>query len=156
MHSSRMPTARSLTVSHSICWWVCVPCHACPPTMHTPSPATHNPCHACPCHAYPLPCTAPHHACLPLPCMPPHATHTRACMLPAMRAPCHVCPLPCTPPMYRQTRVKTWPSQTSFAGGKNCSLWANACFYPFSCEDPSQLSICFTVRPPRPQETKMT
>ena len=88
----------------------------------------------------------------PLPCTPPPLPH----ITPAMHAPAMHTPLPCTPPMYRQTRVKTWPSQTSFAGGKNCSLWANACFYPFSCEDPSQLSICFTVRPPRPPQTKMT
>ena len=69
MHSSRMRTARSLTVCRSRSIWggacmACMPptCHACPPTMHAPLPHT-PPCHACPpiTHA-PLPCTPPCHA----------------------------------------------------------------------------------------------
>ena len=72
MHSSRMCTAHSLTVSHSI--WLgggaCVPCMP-PSAMHAPHhtcpPATHAP--------MPCMCTAP-------PCMPP-TTNT----------PCHACPL---------------------------------------------------------------
>ena len=106
MHSSRMRTARSLTVSRSICWRGHA-CHTCLPAMHAPlphmcpfnvlpvphmppstthAPAMHTPCHACPpaTHA-PLPCT-PSVMHTPLPCMPP-----------AMHAPCHVCPLPCMP-----------------------------------------------------------
>ena len=69
MHSSRMRTAHSLTISHSIC-------------------------HACPHHAHPLPCMLPCHSC-PLPCMPPttHAPPHHACP-PAMHTPCHACPLP--------------------------------------------------------------
>ena len=91
MHSSRMRTARSLTVSHGICRGTHVPCHTQPhhacPLPHMP-PATHAPYHACPpSHAWPpamhAPCHAhpPCHAC-PLPCMPP----------------CHTCPLKCMPP----------------------------------------------------------
>ena len=54
MHSSRMRTARSLTVSRSIC-------HVCPPP-HTP------PYHALvPCHACPLPHIPPCHTCPPPP-----------------------------------------------------------------------------------------
>ena len=58
-----MHTARSLTVSRSIC------------------------------HARPPPCTPPAmHVPLPLPCTPP-ATHAALpCMPPAMHAPCHACP----------------------------------------------------------------
>ena len=63
MHSSRMRSARSLTVSRSI--WVGGACHACPAATHTPlpcmPPATHAPHHACP---------------------PPHAP-------PTMHPPCH-------------------------------------------------------------------
>ena len=86
MHSSRMRTARSLTVSRSIC-------HACPPAMNIPHhahplqcmppamqaptthapapPATHAPCHACLHHACALPHMPPHHACHP-PCTDRH------------------------------------------------------------------------------------
>ena len=60
MHSSRMRTACSLTVSRSICRGgvyathapraMHAPCHAQPPPCMPPSPATHAPppCHACP------------------------------------------------------------------------------------------------------------
>ena len=94
MHSSRMRTARSLTISHSICCGT----HA-PPAMHAPLCHTHPlplmppmP-HMPPCHAHLLPCMpptmhTPHHACPP-PCMPP-VTHAP----PAMHDPCHACPLP--------------------------------------------------------------
>ena len=128
MHSSRTRTARSLTVSRSICHACppvmhaplpCTPCHACPPpathtspAMHAPSamhvpPATHAPCamHA-PCHACPLPRTPPCHACPPchtchahpLPHMPPCHAHPLA-----MHTPCHACPPchACTPPVDR-------------------------------------------------------
>ena len=67
MHSSRVRTACSLTVSRSICHThpppPCMPplCHACPPAMHAP------------CHT------------------PPHHTHTPAMHAPAMHAPCHAC-----------------------------------------------------------------
>ena len=47
MHSSRMHTARLLTVSHSICQGA-TPCHACPAATHAP------------CHAHPLPHIPPH------------------------------------------------------------------------------------------------
>ena len=50
MHSSRMRTTRSLTVSHSICQGACMPCM--PPAMHIPT--MHTPCHTCP-----PPCTPP-------------------------------------------------------------------------------------------------
>ena len=97
MHSSRMRTARSLTVSHSIC-------HACPPAMHVPQPCM-PPSHTCPLsHACSLPCMppathAPHHACppamhTPLPQMPPRFTWPPASHTPSG----HACPLPCTPP----------------------------------------------------------
>ena len=103
MHSSRMCTACSLTVSRSIC-------HACSPTMHAPYMHTpyhaHHPCHACsPATHAPLPCMPPCDTCppamhspamhAPLPCTPPtmHA--------PAKHAPHHThTPLPCTPPCH--------------------------------------------------------
>ena len=94
MHSSRMRTIRSLTISHSICGGGgCMAgghawqgggvhgrrhaCLACPlADMHTPH------------YTHTLPCTPP-------PCMSP-ATHAPppSCMpLPAMHAPpCHACP----------------------------------------------------------------
>ena len=73
MHSSWMRTARSLTVSPSICHACPLPCmppsHACPPATHAP-PAMHAP----------LPDIPPSHTC-------PPATHT---------------PLPCTPPPWTE------------------------------------------------------
>ena len=82
MHSCRMRTARSLTVSHSIHWGgMCVPCM--PAAMHAPT--THYP--------PPPPCMPHHHACH-LPCMPPphHACSPCHACLPATHAPCHACP----------------------------------------------------------------
>ena len=86
MHSSRMRTARSLTVSRSICWGVCMP-----PAMHAP------------CHTHPLPCMPPTLPCTPPPLphtphppphMPPNPPH--ACPLPH----CHACPQrTCPPPL---------------------------------------------------------
>ena len=94
MHSNRMRTARSLTVSPSIC-------HTYHPTTHTPlpcmHPAKHDPPTMQPCHTHPdLPNMSP------LPCNP--ATHTPTCQTcpPAMQ-PCHTHrpamhpPLPCNP-----------------------------------------------------------
>ena len=61
MHSSRMRTARSLTVSRSRSirqgGGMCAthtPRHACPLLPHTPPPAMHAPC-----HTHPLPHTPP-------------------------------------------------------------------------------------------------
>ena len=109
MHSSRMRTAHSLTISHGILAGVHIlphmpPCHTC---NHTPT--MHTPCHACPlphmlppCHTCPPPCMPPAtpqcHACPlchahPVSYMPPCHTH-----LPAMHTPlpcmslCHACP----------------------------------------------------------------
>ena len=120
MHSSRMRTARSLTVSRSICHACplsCMPpCHTCPPAMHPPAmhapPATHT----FPAMHAPLPCMSPLPHMPPVPCMPP-ATHTPLPCLsplphmpscnahpPATHAPyhahppCHAHPLPCMPP----------------------------------------------------------
>ena len=72
MHSSRMRTARSLTISRHV---LCMP----PATMHGPRN------HACP----PQLCTPPYHACPPQPCMPP-----LSCMPPCNHAcpPYHACP----------------------------------------------------------------
>ena len=83
MHSSRMHTARSLTISRIICH-ACPPPHT-PPAMHNPPPAMHIPpaMHTTPlpsmppCHTHPLPC-------MPLPCTPSLAMHT---------PPGHACPL---------------------------------------------------------------
>ena len=102
MHSSRMRTARSLTVSRSICQGA-RPCHACPPAMHTPHhtcplagggasvylflvtlyvqkenkythpPATHTPLSCMPPTTHTLPCMPPLPPCHPFP--PPHHTH---------------------------------------------------------------------------------
>ena len=62
IHSSRMSTARSLNVSHSICLgghaW-----HTCPPPCTPPSHAHPSATHA-PCHTHPLPRMPP------LPCKP--------------------------------------------------------------------------------------
>ena len=113
MHSSRMRTARSLTVSDHI------PCthprhHACPPTtMHAPCnhacpPATmHTPLQP---HTPPTTMHAPHnHTCPPQPRIPPTTTHA-----PCNHAhpPCnHACPpQPHMPPCEQndwQTGVKT-------------------------------------------------
>ena len=146
MHSSRMRTARSLTVSRSICCGTHAPLphmpphhahplphmppyHACPPAMHIP-PATHTTPlpHMPPHHAHPLPHMPPYHACPPRHAHPP-ATHTTPlpCMPPVMHTPLPCTPSPSTmpplprvmqaPPVDRQTPVKTQPSQTSFACG---------------------------------------
>ena len=87
MHSSRMRTARSLTISHCIYQWgVCMlhmpPCHAhLPPCM---PPVTHAPpCHVCPL----LPCMSPLLPCTfllprtPLchACAPPRCEQTDTC-----------------------------------------------------------------------------
>ena len=77
--------------------------------MHGMPTAMHTPFHACPLPRMPPATHAPCHAC-PLPCTPP-----------AMHAPLphmHASPAMHAPPVDRQTRVKTIPSQTSFAGGK--------------------------------------
>ena len=91
MHSSRIRTTCSLTISRSIYQGRGHACHACtPPTTH--APAMHVPCHACPpCHTYPLPCMPPPHM-PPLPCMCPCHAHPLPCMPPTMH------PLPCSPP----------------------------------------------------------
>ena len=110
--SSRMRTARSLTVSFSSYQGrghVCHACtspnmhasyHACPPAMHTPTmhvphtpnhtpPAMHTPCHT---HLLIM------HA--PLSHMPAPVMHAA----PATHTPLpHMLPLPCTPPVDRQT-----------------------------------------------------
>ena len=128
MYSSRMRTARSLTVSHHIPYMPptthkppqpCMP----PTTMHTPPQPCmppiimHAPCnHACP----PTTTHAPrNHTCPP---PQPHILPQQPC-LPLRN---HACP-PTTmhaPPVNRMTnRCKniTLP-QTSFAGGKNTRM----------------------------------
>ena len=100
MHSSRMHTACSLTISCSICWgrvqwWarqLCpLPCM--PSAMHVP-----------------LPCMPPAMH-VPLPCMPPAMHAPLPCMPPTMHAPCHTPPCHACPPVDRQKPVKTKPSQ---------------------------------------------
>ena len=86
MHSSRMHTARSLIVSHSICWGdmhaMHTPLPCTPPATHAPLPCTPPAMHA-PSHAHPSPATyAPCHLC-------PPAMHTPLPHMP----PCHACPL---------------------------------------------------------------
>ena len=102
-----MCTARSLTVSHSICWR----------SVH----AMHAPWNACP----PPPCnTLPHMP--PLPCMPPAMHASPPCMPPTMHAPLATCtppamytptmhgppathaPLPCMPDMDRILNTCFW------------------------------------------------
>ena len=80
VHSSRMRTARSLTVSRSIYRGACVacmtPCHAHPPPSTCMPPSTHiTLCYACPPQCMPLlPRMSPTmHA--PLPHMPPPPIH---------------------------------------------------------------------------------
>ena len=91
MHSSRIRTARSLTVARSIC-------HAGPPAMHAP------------CHAHPLPCMPPSmHA--PPAMHAPHHTHTTL----ATHAP-----LPCLPPCGQNSwhmLLKIIPCPNFVAGG---------------------------------------
>ena len=82
MHSSRMHTARSLNVSHSICWQCA--CHTCPPSHHT-CPPPHMPLVT---HA-PLACMLPCHACHPVKHAPLPCTSL------AMHAPCHAAWPPC-------------------------------------------------------------
>ena len=95
MHSSRMCTARSLTISRSICWGAlpCMaPCNTCSPC--TP-PATHAPCHAHPLATHaPLPHTLPCHTC----------------------PPCHACPHLCGQNS-RHTLLKILPCPNFVAGG---------------------------------------
>ena len=110
MHSSRMCTARSLTIS---CHILCTPCnHAHPPTaMHGPlqpcmPPSNHAHMHPTTTHAPPS-----NHAC------PPATTH----------APNHTCPLatmhtprqPCTPPNH------TCPPATMHAPRQPCTTPGN-------------------------------
>ena len=130
MHSSRMRTARSLTVSRSIFWGVHhthAPHHACPlpctpPATHAPHhkhpPAMHAHCHACP------------------PTMHvPYATHTP----PPHMLPCHTCPLPCTPPAMH----KPLP----------CMLPCHACpchVHPSHAFPPPRIPPCHTFLPPPP------
>ena len=101
MHSSRMLTARSLTVSCSICrgGGACMP-HT-PPVTHIPLPCMPL-CHAAPCHIPPA-MHAPCHA-HPPPCTPPAMHASLPHMPPAMHTPCHAhppamhTPLPCAAP----------------------------------------------------------
>ena len=87
MHSSRIRTACSLTVSHSICHACSLP-HMSPSATHTPLPFMPPTMHApSPCHTHPPTTYAPLLCTPPMPCMPP-----------AMHVTCHTCPLPCTPP----------------------------------------------------------
>ena len=133
MHSSRMRTARSLTVSRGICQACPLamhaphhapPCHACHPATHAALPhmptLPHTPYHACPhpvMHA-PLPHMPP--AMHPPPCTPPPCTHPRHSCPPS---PCHASP-PChVPPLWTETLTHATQNitlpQTSFAGGKD-------------------------------------
>ena len=91
IHSSRMPTAGSLTVSPYLIVFAGGACVACTPLPCTPLPCM-PPCHA-PCHVCPLPHMPPTmHA--PLPCTPP------PCTPPAMHTPPPCTPLPCMPPCH--------------------------------------------------------
>ena len=126
MHSSRMRTARSVTVSHRI---LCTPGnHTCPPTtMHTPQqPCTPHSNHACPpatMHT-PLQLHMPHpcnHAC---PhnhaCSPGNHTCPPASMHPPqiMHAPQpHTPQQPSMPPHgQNDTRVKILPCPNFICG----------------------------------------
>ena len=129
MHSTRMRTARSLTVSRISLYPMHAPQsnhahppsnHACPPqSNHAHPPPGSN--HACP------PCDQPHmlprsnHACPPReqPCMPPGSNHT--CPTPQEQ--------PCTPPLEQphmpplwtecgHTLLKILPCPNFVAGGK--------------------------------------
>ena len=136
MHSSRMRTARSLTVSRSIfhAQPPSPPCHATPVAMHA-SLATHAPCHTCPCHAPPTihaPTTHAPLSCMPppLPCMPP----CYACPLPCM-SPCHACPLPympsamhaslpyMPPPMDRILDTRFWRYYLALTSLRAVKIW---------------------------------
>ena len=133
MHSSRMRTARSLTVSRRI---PCTPpCnHACPSTI-PPSPQPcmppHN--HACPpatMHVPLQPCTPPCNHAHPLqPHIPPTTTHTphnHACPLQLHMPPNHAppgtthTPQPCTPPKATHPPATTL---TPACGQNHRRLW---------------------------------
>ena len=94
MHSSRMCTACSLTVSHRI---LCMP----PTTMHAPLPL--QPCMP------PATTHAPHnHKCHLQPCTPPATTHPptthapqQPCMPPATMHSPQPLPHPATPPPHQ-------------------------------------------------------
>ena len=110
-----MCTARSLSISFSICHTCPPPLPCMPPAMHS-SPATHTPLpsmppitHA-PCHAYAMPCMPPCHACPPAMHVPPPAMHA-----PDMHASHHAHPLPHTHPRH------TWPP-TMHPPHHTCSL----------------------------------
>ena len=129
MHSSRMRTARSLIVSAYL-----IISHAHPPgaTMHAPPPekprtpqvTTHTPPEQ-PCTPLEQPHMVPrsNHAC---PAPPGETTHPRATTHASPPGATMHAPLPGSnhahAPCERnewQTRVKTKPSQTTFADGKN-------------------------------------
>ena len=111
-----MRTARSLTISCSIC-------HARPPAMHTPlphmPPAMHAPCHICPPATH---TSAPCHACPPTTHAPP-LCHARP---PATHGPHHAQP-PAThaPPVDRilDTRfLKYYLAPTSLRAVTNVGI----------------------------------
>ena len=134
MYSSRMRTARTLTVSRRIlCMPLPQPCmpppgnHACPPaTMHAPQPTMHTPHKPC----MPLPTTHPQQPCTPPGnhACPPPTTHApnQPCNPPTPPGqPCMSPHQPCMPPKHARPPVDrmthtckniTFP-QTSFAGG---------------------------------------
>ena len=122
-----MSTARSLTVSRSICQGgpplPCTPptyCHACPlqctPLHHAyPLPCTPPTyCHACPLqctplhHAYPLPCTPPPPCMPPLPCMPPCHTCPPATHGPLPHATTMHAPSPRSPTPWTEFLTRFW------------------------------------------------
>ena len=104
MHSSRMHTAPSLTVSRNIWGEVCAaPLDADPPGCRPPSPR-----------------------CRPPGCRPPSRMKTTLDADPLVMWPVMHTGKP--PPLWTewQTGVKTLPSQTSFEGGKHLPKYENS------------------------------
>ena len=131
MHSSRMCTARSLTVSHAhaICHGMQAPPPCMPPTMHAPMhilPATDVPPACIPPATYP-PCMPPTmHA--PLPCMPP-AMHTSPPCMPSLP---RMLPPPCTAPYHAPLPAMHAPSATHAPCGQTHTC-KNITFANFVC-----------------------
>ena len=120
MHSSRTHTARSLTVSHSIPWGSAQPPGCRPPQDTDPLDADHPDAdlHK---HRPPSLQTTPWMQTTPWKQTPAGCRPPSGCKPPWS---CDLwCMLGSQPPMWTewQSGVKTLPSQTSFASGKNLS-----------------------------------
>ena len=116
MHCSRMGTARSLTVSRSIC-------HVCPPETHTPHAMHVPPAMHAPCHTRALSCTPP-------------AMHDPTTHAPTTHTPCHTCPPPCMPPCMQPPTHAPLPSMPPTMHAPCHACPPAATYAPHACPPP--------------------